>query len=678
MRRLTLLFLVAGLVVSLVAVSHFSLCAQSETPQKGEKQLGHGVFAVQAKLLPRDSVQDALLKPYHFRFPHPTPLADVAQRLGLDLGLPVVLDLAALDRLDIKPEDTVKLELEGVRLKTGLKLLLDQVGLTYKVVAEDNLLILTDKQGSEDPIERVMAEIHELHRDIHDIQDALDEVRELTGLSGAEGARVAQADHHRGDARKPGCQAAGRRHVQAFDAAGARLETAGPSVCPATDQSVNRPSHSRAPTSMQPGSKTSGAGDGETGHSESDSDGGLEPGTGKSRSRSRRDALAESRNWLREPRTTVLIVLGGVVLLGGGRRLLQAWQARKAVARLGEPNITPGELESVAQFGRSGLPELFRIFGEPPSASLRDAAGRAISVLWAHDQLIAEEEQALVRRGYTVEWVARRRYPRALKSEIPIRAMYGLLFLRSDGPGIKPADLEWSHRITGARRAALEEYSVWTPGAGNVEFAIVPSDFDSNGPHRLALQTRVRTRGLTDSWQIDLPHLPFNFEFDPRLETHSLLTLPDEHRAERIARSVRLESQQPSADERSSFLALNQEMMIRNPPELVIATPIPCDLAHKVFLEFDQVPGRFPAGLILLSGQGDSRSEGSEIAASTRRFPIGPVEPILQDAIDQPGSRRLRVWLEPDPDRGWTDPDVRSIWPGTIETGWISLEIVRR
>ena len=109
---------------------------------------------------------------------------------GRDLGLPVVLDLAALERLDITPDDTVKLELEGVRLKTGLKLLLDQVGLTYKVIAEDNLLILTDKQGSEDPIERVMAEIHEIHRDIHDIQDALEEVRELTGLSGAEGAEV--------------------------------------------------------------------------------------------------------------------------------------------------------------------------------------------------------------------------------------------------------------------------------------------------------------------------------------------------------------------------------------------------------------------------------------------------------------------------------------------------------
>ncbi len=191
MRRLILLFVVAGVMVGLVAVSHLSLRAQSEfkTAAEKTKAVAGGVTEL-AKLVQSDSVQDALLKPYPFRFARPTPLADVAQQLSRELGSPVVLDLAALDRLDVKPEDTIKLELQGVRLKTGLKLLLDQVGLTYKVVAEDNLLILTDKQGSEDPIERVMAEIHELHRDIHDIQDALDEVRELTGLSGAEGARV--------------------------------------------------------------------------------------------------------------------------------------------------------------------------------------------------------------------------------------------------------------------------------------------------------------------------------------------------------------------------------------------------------------------------------------------------------------------------------------------------------
>jgi hypothetical protein len=62
--------------------------------------------------------------------------------------------------------------------------------MTYRVVAEDNLLVLTDKEGSEDPAEKMMAEVRELHRDIHDLQDAVDELREASGLLTAEGARV--------------------------------------------------------------------------------------------------------------------------------------------------------------------------------------------------------------------------------------------------------------------------------------------------------------------------------------------------------------------------------------------------------------------------------------------------------------------------------------------------------
>src|SRR5205823_5802410 len=62
------------------------------------------------------------------------------------------------------------------------KLLLDQVGLTYRVVAEDNLLVLTDRQGADDPVNRVLSELKELHRDVHDVQDALDEVRTALGL----------------------------------------------------------------------------------------------------------------------------------------------------------------------------------------------------------------------------------------------------------------------------------------------------------------------------------------------------------------------------------------------------------------------------------------------------------------------------------------------------------------
>ena len=101
----------------------------------------------------------------------------------------MVLDLAALDRQDVEPEDPVRLELEGVRLKTGLKLLLDQVGLTYRVIPEDNLMIITDREGSDDPTDRIFSELQALHRDLHSVQDELDELRELMG-DDRQGGRV--------------------------------------------------------------------------------------------------------------------------------------------------------------------------------------------------------------------------------------------------------------------------------------------------------------------------------------------------------------------------------------------------------------------------------------------------------------------------------------------------------
>ena len=137
----------------------------------------------------RARLQDALLRPYHFPFARPTPLFQVCAHLKQTLKAAVVLDLAALDRQDVEPEDPVQLELEGVRLKTGLKLLLDQVGLTYRVVAEDNLMIITDREGSEDPTDRILSELQALHRDLHALQDDVDELRDFVG-DDRQGGRV--------------------------------------------------------------------------------------------------------------------------------------------------------------------------------------------------------------------------------------------------------------------------------------------------------------------------------------------------------------------------------------------------------------------------------------------------------------------------------------------------------
>jgi hypothetical protein len=381
--------------------------------------------------------------------------------------------------------------------------------------------------------------------------------------------------------------------------------------------------------------------------------------------------------WLGEPRAAVLIVMLLIVVIGAGRKLLRGLRARGLVHRLGEPDVSAEEVAAAVEYGREGLMEFFRILGTAESAGLRTAAGQALATLWARDDLIAEEEQALVRRGFSVSWRARRRYPRALRGAIPIAVEYGVPFLHDDGPGISPANLEWSHAILGARRAALETPSPWKAGPGHAEFTLFPGDFDTNGPHRLVLKARVRTAGLTGSWELDLPQMPLSFEFDPALAVDALFTLPDTARGEAIAHAVRLVQVAGQAEEGQAarFLDLNPELALRNPPDVAVETPLPCDLAHAIGLEFEGIEGRFAAGEVLLSGQG-LRTDGA--GASVRTFPLGPVAPIPLDQLDHPGRRRMRAHLSPDADRGWADPEVRSIWPEPIVTDWVEVEVVRR
>jgi len=217
MARTVWLLSVAGLLVGLVVSSRYVLHAQGteavaqpharrlpgpntrpaldpagdDGASAGEQgnQAASGV-TVGGTASPAPTVSDALLRPFPFAFSRPTALAHVCASLRRALKAPVVLDLAALKRQSVEPEDTVQLELEGVRLKTGLKLLLDQLGLTYRVIAEDNLMIITDLEGAEDPAERILAELRSLHRELHDVQDAVDELRDYLVDQPAEGPRM--------------------------------------------------------------------------------------------------------------------------------------------------------------------------------------------------------------------------------------------------------------------------------------------------------------------------------------------------------------------------------------------------------------------------------------------------------------------------------------------------------
>jgi len=111
---------------------------------------------------------------------------------------------------------------------------------------------------------------------------------------------------------------------------------------------------------------------------------------------------------------------------------------------------------------------------------------------------------------------------------------------------------------------------------------------------------------------------------------------------------------------------------------VMVATPLAADLAHAISIEFEGLSGRFPAGRLILSGQGIARLGSTEPEPMIRRFELGPISLLPPAIIERPGTRRARIWIEADPDRGWADPNIRSIWPGRTESNWVEVEIVRQ
>ena len=228
--------------------------------------------------------------------------------------------------------------------------------------------------------------------------------------------------------------------------------------------------------------------------------------------------------------------------------------------------------------------------------------------------------------------------------------------------------------MTGTRRARLEAFSPWKPGPGRLEFTVVPMDFEGAGPHQLSLQARVRTAGLTDTWELELPHVPFSFELDPLLRTDALLTLPDADRGEAIEGSIRLVAgggDSPDGKE-PRLLNLDPEFTLQHPLRVEVKTPLTCDLAHRVILEIEGIPHRFDAGKLVISGQ---RGEPGE---KVEEIEVGPFTQSETPVVPRPGLFPCRLILAADAELGWADPGIRSIWPGTITTEWQGAEVIRR
>src|SRR5205085_11014093 len=112
-------------------------------------------------LLDRDpktkSIIAKLDEPISMSFANETPLEDVLKYIKSatqgpnDSGIPIYVDPVGLQEAEKTMTSPITLDLEGVPLKTTLRLMLKQLGLTYTV--KDGLLTITSDSSSAAPTE---------------------------------------------------------------------------------------------------------------------------------------------------------------------------------------------------------------------------------------------------------------------------------------------------------------------------------------------------------------------------------------------------------------------------------------------------------------------------------------------------------------------------------------------
>jgi RNA polymerase sigma factor (sigma-70 family) len=108
-------------------------------------------FAAQEKSANSKRILKALDEPVSMNFASPTPFKDVLKYIQVatsgpkDAGLPIYVDPKALEDADVNDDSTIVMNLEGVPLKTTLRLLLKQLKLAYCV--RDGVLIISSIEG---------------------------------------------------------------------------------------------------------------------------------------------------------------------------------------------------------------------------------------------------------------------------------------------------------------------------------------------------------------------------------------------------------------------------------------------------------------------------------------------------------------------------------------------------
>lgn len=112
-----------------------------------EKKDATGVPTVDSSPKTKDAVAE-LAKPISMAFPNETPLRDLLKYVNQATRSKVYIDPEGMSEAKKTMESTFSIDLEGVPLKTTLRLLLRQLDMTY-VVTNGFLLVTSPARASE-------------------------------------------------------------------------------------------------------------------------------------------------------------------------------------------------------------------------------------------------------------------------------------------------------------------------------------------------------------------------------------------------------------------------------------------------------------------------------------------------------------------------------------------------
>jgi hypothetical protein len=88
------------------------------------------------------------------------PLQDVVGRLEEEYGISIKLDTAALNDLGIPPDQPVNINLRNISLRSALRLLLKELGLTY--IIQDEVLLITSPDEAETQLKICVYDVRDL------------------------------------------------------------------------------------------------------------------------------------------------------------------------------------------------------------------------------------------------------------------------------------------------------------------------------------------------------------------------------------------------------------------------------------------------------------------------------------------------------------------------------------